>query len=191
MKTLFVLLLLLLPRFTNATTKDPACASLLPRGNSFLRTFLLEQNATRTSKCISAVIKSLGESRDTKAIHLLGQYLDYMDPETAPGPTGGADRRPEYPAINALFQIGKPAARELLAKIQSPNSQKTERNATLTYLFVYRDDLAEGIRNLKQQENVSQDPRRTRLAEAEKVLLDACKARGKPAEQECNVAAEK
>jgi hypothetical protein len=76
-------------------------------------TFLEQQKGARQSPCISSVIKRLGQNRDVHAVHLLVSYLDFVDPSTVPLPGANAYVRPDYPAMEALFEIGQPAANEL------------------------------------------------------------------------------
>lgn len=83
--------------------------------------------------------------------------------------------RPDYPAIDALFQIGKPAARELLSAVEDSPSPTIRQNAAKTYTFVYRDDLAGGIIAAKTDKPiVKSSDARQRLDELVKMLLDDC-----------------
>ena len=106
-----LLLFFTLATYVCSAAQDESCAALATGNCAVSRKFLEDQSATRRSPCISAVIKSLGEARDKNAAHVLARYLDYLDPATAPQPGGGADTRPYYPAVTALFLIGEPATR--------------------------------------------------------------------------------
>jgi hypothetical protein len=129
--------------------------------------FLQEQKERRQSPCITSVIKQLGQNRDVNAIPVLVSYLDFVDPSS--------DVRPVYPSIEALFQIAEPAVNDLMSAIQDSESSIIRQNAAKTYMFVYRDDLASGIRQLKREESIakSADALR-RLSKARKMLVDTC-----------------
>jgi hypothetical protein len=152
--------------------------------------FLEEQRDVRQSPCISSVIKHLGQTRDVNAVQVLTRYLDFVDPATLPPAGGTAYVRADYPSVAALFLIGKPAAPELMSAIQASESSTIRENAAKTYMFVYRDDLASGIRQLKKQEMIvkSADARR-RLSSTLKMLADACSGRSEAEAQLCNNAA--
>jgi hypothetical protein len=112
--------------------------------------------------------------------------LDYVDPATLPGPDGGADVRPSYPAVSALFQIGESATGRLLATIQTSESQKTRENAAKAYMYIYRDDLAKGIRLLRKEQLRSKDSSsRRKLSDALRMLVNACEGRTKQEAQAC------
>jgi hypothetical protein len=170
--------------------QDVPCAALITKDTSVLRAFLEKQQSTRQSPCLPSVIKQLGQLRDAEAIHLLVRYLDYLDPKTAPLPGGGADVRPSYPAVSALFQIGKPATIELLSAIQSGGSSEFCKNAVRAYADVYRDDLSSGIRALKTAELLAKtDDESGRLNEARQELIDECDARDEKQAEACKSAA--
>jgi hypothetical protein len=173
-----------------SAAQDNSCAVLRKAGSTGARKFLEQQSVIRRSTCITSMIKRLGDCHDVKAVHVLVDYLDYLDPATAPRQGGESDLRPDYPAINALFQIGKPATPELIAEIRHGASPLLRRNATLAFLFVYRDDLASGIRLLKKEERTATTTDdRQRLNQSLEKLFEACAARlGKEA-QECKKAA--
>jgi hypothetical protein len=171
---------------SNSATGAEPCVALLNQHNDLLVRFLDEQVTARRSPCISSVIKRLGEAKDEKAITVLIRYLDYVDPATGPQPGGGADVRPHYPAVTALFQIGTPSAPQLLSAIEEGGSSKLQENATLAYMFVYRDDLASGIRLLKKEELTSQTADHLRrLKGALQMLINDCKGRSEKESEEC------
>jgi hypothetical protein len=62
----------------------------------------------------------------------------------------------------------------------------------LAYLFVYRDDLASGIRRLRREQltDGKADDRR-RLHEALQMLINACSGRSEKEANDCRTAAEK
>jgi hypothetical protein len=171
--------------------QEAPCAMLKTKDAKVLRVFLEEQQRVRQSPCLPSVIKQLGHLHDVAAIHLLVGYLDYMDPETAQLPNGGATVRPGYPAVSALFQIGKSATTDLLSAIQAgASSPKISENAVRAYASIYRDDLSSGIRTLKAEElRAKTDDERRRLSQARQKLVDDCNARDEKEARACRYAA--
>lgn len=149
----FMLLVFTIMASSPLAAQDQSCSIVMSSSASSIR-FLEEQRDTRQSTCISSVIKKLGQAHDVDAVGVLASYLDFVDPATLPRPDGASDVRPDYPAVAALFQIGKPATHELLSAIQASESSIIRENAAKTYMFVYRDDLASGIRQLKKNEEL-------------------------------------
>jgi hypothetical protein len=151
-----------------------SCSSLLKRDENSRRTFLVSQQSKKQSPCITRVIDSLRTASDPETIMVLLHYLDYMDPATARIPGIGYSRRPDFPAVNTLFAIGKPAVPGLLSTIENSSTPLAERNASLTFSYIYRDDLAAGIRRLKQEQAIATPVGRSRLAAVIQMLADFC-----------------
>ncbi len=189
MKRTLIVLVLTIAAYSPLEAQDEFCSPVMSTSASSI-TFLEEQKDTRQSACISSVIKHLGQAHDVAAVHILVSYLDFVDPTTLPRPDGFSDVRPEYPSVDALFLIGKPATHELLASIQVGESPKIRQNAVRTYQAVYRDDLALGIRLLKKEELVAiSSDARHRLREAAELLFDDCSKRSETEARRCkNVA---
>lgn len=166
------------------SSQPSSCDVLKANSLGAIRQLLQEQDNTRSAPCISAAIDRLGSAHDVKAIPVLALYLDYLDPRT--GPTGASGERPRYPAVTALFQIGIPATKEVVAMIKNGKTPITRHNAALAYLFIYRDNLAAGLKGLKNEQlksTVAQD--RTRIGDALGLLSDACTGRSDAEAQEC------
>jgi len=90
------------------------------------------------------------------------------------------------------FQIGQPAASELMSAIGTSESAIIRQNAARTYLSVYRDDLASGIRQLKKEGLiVKSSEARHRLSETLAMLIDDCNNRTESEAQSCRDAAAK
>lgn len=190
MRVSLLFLLLMTATCVGSRAQDAPCATLKTKDTNILRGFLEEQQSARQSPCLSSVIEQLGQLHDVEAIHLLVGYLDYMDPKTAPLANGGATVRPRYPAVSALFQIGKPTTVELLSAIQAGESPKIRENAVRAYADVFRDDLSSGIQALKTAELLAKtDDERGRLNEARQKLITECDARGEKEAQACRYAA--
>ena len=170
--------------------QESRCDFLKTSDIQYLRDFLQEQQRLRQSQCLSTAIQVLGQRRDIEAIHLLVGYLDYLDPKTGPLPNGGATVRPNYPAVDALFQIGKPATADLISSLEIDASPEVRVNALHAFEYIYRDDLWNGIRALGTAKRIAKsDEARRRLNDASKELMDDCKGRGEEAAKECENAA--
>jgi hypothetical protein len=190
MRVSLLFLVLMTAICVGSRAQESSCAMLKTKDTQILRGFLEEQQSLRQSPCLTVVIKQLGQLRDVESIHLLVGYLDYLEPKTGLLPNGGATVRPRYPAVSALFQIGKPATLELLSAIQAGGSPKIRENAVRAYESVYRDDMPSGIGVLKTAELLAKtDDERQRLKEARQKLIDACSARGEKEAEACGYAA--
>jgi hypothetical protein len=173
------------------TAQEQSCSAVISTPSASI-TFLEQQKGARQSPCISSVIKRLGQNRDVHAVHLLVSYLDFVDPSTARSPGATANVRPAYPAIEALFQIGQPAASELMSAIGASESAIIRQNAAKAYLSVYRDDLASGVRQLQKEGLITKSAEaRHRLSEAQTLLIGDCSKRTEPEAQSCRDAAGK
>jgi len=171
--------------------QDETCGRLLDSGTAFALRFLREQNAARTSPCISEVIMTLGRARIKSAVPELVLYLDYKDPKTGAGPDGGGTTMPIYPAAEALFDIGKPATQEVMQAIEAAGSMVARRNAITAFHNIYRDDLVDGIRLLrKQAESCTTTSGRNGLATGISRLLEDCLSRGGQGAAACRAAAQ-
>jgi hypothetical protein len=191
MKPGLLSLMLMICTCVGTRAQEAPCAILRTKNAEVLREFLEEQQSVRQSPCLPSIINQLGHLHDVAAIRLLVGYLDYMDPETAPLQNGGATVRPSYPAVGALFQIGKSATIDLLSAIQAGGSSpKISENAVRAYASIYRDDLSSGIRTLKTEElRAKTDDERRRLSQARQKLIDACNARDEKEARACRYAA--
>jgi len=186
MRSLWILAVFIITVCGRSPAQELSCAVLDTKDAQMLRDFLRQQQKLRQSLCLPSVIKRLGQIHDLDAIPLLVIYLDYMDPKTAPLPNGGATVRPSYPAVTAIFLIGKPAVIQLLSAIQTGASAKFRKNAVRAYADIFRDDLSSGIRGLKTAELLAKsDDERHRLNEALHELMDECNNRDQQAAQAC------
>jgi HEAT repeat protein len=159
MRVRLLLLVLVTATCVDSRAQADPCATLKTKDTQALRELLEEQQTLRESPCLPSAIRQLGQLRDVEAIHLLVGYLDYLEPKTGPLPNGGATVRPSYPAVSALFQIGKPAAIELLSAIQAGGTPRARENAVRAYADVFRDDLSSGIRAIENSRATGKDRR--------------------------------
>lgn len=155
-------------------SQDRNCSAFMETPDTSI-SFLREQFNIRDSPCITTVIETLGKAQATQAVEVLIRYLDFVDPTTAPRPDGFADKRLVYPAVDALFLIGKTATADLLSAIQTSESPIKRRNAVKAYEAIYRDNLALGLHILKTSEQAaSSAERENRLRQAREMLADDC-----------------
>ena len=190
MKSSLVLLIFTLVGYLPLAAQDELCADVTSTPLNSIR-LLEEQKDTRQSPCISEIINQLGKSREIRAVNVLVGYLDFVDPATRPKPNGFSDRRPVYPAVDALFQIGKVAAGALLEVIAGGKSPIRRHNATAAYQAIFRDDLAAGIRLVRNEASESPSPEaRRRLREMMETLADDCRGRSEEEARACNAAAQ-
>jgi hypothetical protein len=174
MKTKIIVLLLMIAAPLLLMGQDQTCADPMSSPTDSIK-FLEREQGLRQSHCIAKVIKNLGRIRDPNAVRILISYLDFLDPETLPRMDHPVTVRPDYPAIDALFQIGKPASNELLSAVQYSTSSTIRQNAAKTFTFVYRDDLTGGIVLAKTEElNAKSADARQRLDELARMLMDDC-----------------
>jgi hypothetical protein len=150
--------------------------------------FLLREQGHRASSCITDVIRSLATKKDIESPPILARYLDYADPRTVSPSKHGADQRPRYPAVDALYHLGSIAVPDLLRVIEQSQSLVIRQNATLAYLAIYadQDDIGEGLHKLHQREEASADPQaRMQLHAAMELLLRTCESADHSKEQRC------
>jgi hypothetical protein len=187
-RNLFLLVFVMVGQLLLA--QNETCSDVMSTSLSSI-TFLEEQKAARQSPCISEVIKQLAKSRDVGAVHVLVGYLDFVDPATRPRPDGFSDVRPVYPAVAALFRIGKPATSDLLEAIQQGKTPIVRQNAVKTYQSIYRDDLASGIRLLRNEKLATGSAEgEHRLQKTLEVLAEDCRGRTEEEAQACKAAAQ-
>jgi hypothetical protein len=189
MKQSLMLLVFTIVAYSLSGAQDESCSAVMSTSANSI-TFLEEQKETRQSSCISSVITHLGRVHDVDAVHVLASYLDFVDPATSPRSGGFADVRPEYPAVGALFQIGKAATRELLSDIEGSGSPKVRLNAAKAYQAIYRDDLASGIRLIRSEELAANSTNaQSSLRRVLRMLIEDCTQRSEQESQACRDAA--
>jgi hypothetical protein len=133
---------------------------------SFLRT-----NASNADpQCVTDAIWQLGESKSASraAIDVLISLLDFRRPQTNPERMHISINRDWFPAVSALFSIGKPAVTPLIATLKSGQMSETARqNGIRAILAIYRDDPPQAVVALKNAAAAAH-------SEAEAVTLEQC-----------------
>jgi hypothetical protein len=97
--------------------------------------------------CVRSAMMYLGATHVQKAIPRLVALLAYhQEPRVGHKPR----LDDEYPAIPALFRMGKPAVSALIEVIASQSNDTIEsKNALDAHMSIYREEPSEGIRVLK------------------------------------------
>jgi len=132
--------------------------------------------------CIFYAIEQIGLKRYAPAVKTLIKYLDYRVPED---PTKAhlpvIMRAPMlgdvYPAVRALFLIGKPATPDVVEAIASPDTTDVARNNAIEALFlIHREDVSEAVAQLNRAGKESIDWQASqRLLDAARRMADMCR----------------
>jgi hypothetical protein len=103
-------------------------------------------------KKVVEAINKLGEMNAASAVDDLAQLLTFRLVslgERLTGITTEADQR--FPAVSALYLIGKPALPALVKVIENFDEQDLmSRNARYTMVAIFRGNLSEGVKHINQ-----------------------------------------
>ena len=137
--------------------------------------YLQRDRSALKPDCIFYAMDQIGLKRYAPAAKALIKYLDYRVPEDPSKaglpvfmrvPTLGS----LYPAITALFEIGKPAVPDLVGAIAGQDTTDVARNNAIEALFlIHREDVSEAVALLNRAGRESAD----RLASQR--LMDAAR----------------
>jgi len=129
--------------------------------------YLKGQRAGSDRSCLIYAIKQLGSDGYEPAIKTLIAYLDLREPDPPNygtqdkpfTPRHGQPRGGPYPAVAALFQIGKVAVPQLVEAIaDSSLSELVRGNAGDALLAIYRADPIAGITAMVTAAHAMADP---------------------------------
>lgn len=131
------------------------------------------------AECVAYAADRIGLHRYAEASKTLVRYLDYRmptDPREASLPPISPISGPRYPAINALFEIGKPAVDDLVEAVgNSATSDGVRKNAIQVLYEIFREDVAGAVRVLNRASNATRDPEvRQRLFDAARKTAGMC-----------------
>lgn len=102
---------------------------------------------------LAQIIEIIGQRRIAAAIPDLIDYLNFRRIHSWEGSKTLLHPLPEegdYPAIGALFSIGKPALPALVKVIEEKELDSIEsKNAIKTIQLIFREDLSEGVKYLE------------------------------------------
>src|SRR5437879_2406302 len=100
-------------------------------------------------------IKRLGKMKAVEAVNDLVQLITFnpdADQERAVGII--TERSDRYPAVSALFLIGKPSLPALIKVIEEHDKEElTSRNALHTIMSIFRGELPAGVKYLQDAAN--------------------------------------
>jgi hypothetical protein len=146
---------------------DEACAKLQKTTPGLRLQYLQGDRAGLDRGCVIYAIKQLGNDRYAPAIETLVGYLDFREPGprnwgTAKNPFIPRNGLPPgglYPAVGALFQIGKTTVPKLIEAIaDSATTDLVRANAGDTVLAIYCADPPAGIAAIVSAAHANADP---------------------------------
>lgn len=114
------------------------------------------------AKCLTQLIRKIGDVRDANAAGSLTRFLDFRRPPTD-REQQGLYLRPQtidelYPAAYALEMIGRPALPALAQAIESSSTSVLAReNAIAVWMEIYKDEPSEGVASLMTEAQRSND----------------------------------
>jgi len=123
------------PARAQTTTAVAVCPEPIGKSIDAQMEYLRQDRSVLAPDCAATAMRNLGAKRYTNATSLLIKYLDYR--------VGSHMKAPMlmtvYPAVDALYSLGKPVVADLLAVIASPTTTDQAReNAAETILLIYR-----------------------------------------------------
>ena len=144
--------------------------------------YLQRDRSALKPDCIFYAMDQIGLKHYAPAVKTLIKYLDYRMPEDPAKaglpvimriPTLGS----LYPAITALFEIGKPAALDLVGSIADPDTPDVARSNGIEALFlIHREDVSEAVALLNRASKESTDWQASqRLLDAARRMADMCR----------------
>lgn len=123
------------------------CAELANKSPEECAKYLARPRKSTENACVVYAILEIGHRHHAAAVGTLVQYLDYQT--ALPPKLSGFTLVEKYPAINALFVIGKPAVGPLIGAISKEDTSETVReNAVVTMLQLFRDNMPGAVSTL-------------------------------------------
>jgi hypothetical protein len=143
--------------------------------------YLQRDRSALKPDCIFYAMDQIGLKHYAPAIKTLIRYLDYPVPEDPAKARWPVMRIPTlgslYPAITALFEIGKPAALDLAGSIADPDTPDVARSNAIEALFlIHREGVSEAVALLNRASKESTDWQASqRLLDAARRMADMCR----------------
>ena len=144
--------------------------------------YLQRDRSALRPDCIFYAMDQIGLKHYAPAVKTLIKYLDYRVPEDpAKARLPVIMRVPMlgslYPAITALFEIGKPAVPDLVGAIAGQDTTDVARNNAIEALFlIHREDVSEAVALLNRASKESTDRQASqRLMDAARRMADKCR----------------
>lgn len=118
------------------------------------------QPSERNAQCIWYAIKGLEDRPYEPAIPILVKLLDFRRPQDGWEKQGVFLQGNYYPAMDALSALGKKSSPNVLEAIKAEaTSQQARENAVRVWmLWLYRDNLPDGVATLRKELEGSSDP---------------------------------
>jgi hypothetical protein len=141
------------------------CADLENKKPELLLEYLQGERSRLDRNCAPYAIEQLGNDHYEAAIKTLIGYLDYRAPDPPSVTFLGVKVTPRvawwvpYPAVDALFLIGKTAIPQLIEAVADASTSDVARdNAGDAVLAIYRGDIPEGVAVLARASHTRTDP---------------------------------
>ena len=136
----------------------PSCKALEQSTSADLVSFLEGDRARLQAECINFAIISLGGQHYGPAADVLISYLDFKDEWQKELPVSHLLWKPEYPAAQALVNIGVPATGNLIRAIgETGSSDLLRTNAEEVLLMIYRHNPPRAIALLRASSKSAPD----------------------------------
>jgi len=150
-------LLLLAP--TQSIGADEGCLTLKGKDAAAHLEYLRGDRSKLVGQCIVTAIGYVGGKRYAQGSAVLIQYLDYQDPASLFRRDIGASILYAYPAVSALYNIGKPVVPELITTIADAGTAELIRqNAAYAIALMYGATRPDGIAVLVSAAHAQTDP---------------------------------
>ena len=148
-------LILLAVQFTHAAI----CEKVAKSSSAELMELLKGDLQSTTPECIEQAVVRLGDFREASAAAVLVNFLDFKRPLNEREKLGINMRWERFPAVGALFSIGKPAIPALLATLRSEKITEVARqNAIRAVSTIFRDDPPQGVGELRKAAREAKEP---------------------------------
>lgn len=150
MRSLVCTLLFLSLGGGNLFAQDDGCSIVAGFTAEQLLDFLQHNSRTADPQCVTEAITRAGVLRTPAATEVLITLLDFERPETAMEKMHISSLHDKFPAVPALFAVGKPAVPALIRRIQTGElTDVAQRNSLRALLAIYRESPPEAILTLK------------------------------------------
>ena len=157
---------------SNAAPREESCTRLAGKGPEESVRYLAVSRNSSESNCVAYAVHEVGVRDYAAGAEVLVRYLDYA----VPMPPDSGTVTDKYPAIGALFSIGKPAVAPLRAATSREVVPGIARdNAVLTLMFIYRANPAEAVSLLRNaSHNALDNTEEENLLRAARFASDKC-----------------
>lgn len=126
--------------------------------------------------CLAIAINRIGEFRSVEATSTLLDFLDFQRPETDREKLHISTLHDKFPAVPALFSIGKPAVPQILERLKTGNlSENARHNAVRSLVLIYRDNPVDAVTALrKAADKLGNDVEKDRILVSARDAASTC-----------------